>query len=60
MSGDDVGRYFSQYLGACELKAKIDLGFPPDITEEQGAGIWLCRDRTRPWSEIWPAFRHFS
>jgi 4-amino-4-deoxy-L-arabinose transferase-like glycosyltransferase len=60
MSGDDVGRYFSQYLGACELKAKIDLGFPPDITEEQGAGIWVCGDRTRPWSEIWPAFKHFS
>ena len=57
---DGAGAYFSPYLGACRLMAKIDLGFPSGISEEQGAGIWICRDRTLPWSEIWPLFKHLS
>ena len=60
MGWEGTGDYFSQYLGPCKLAARVDLGFPPDISEEQDAGIWICRDRTLPWSQIWPLFRHFS
>jgi 4-amino-4-deoxy-L-arabinose transferase-like glycosyltransferase len=60
MGWQGAGDYFSAFFGPCSLAARIDLGFPPGVSEEQGAGIWVCRERTLPWSEIWADFRHFS
>lgn len=28
--------------------------------EEQGGAIWVCRDPVAPWSQLWPAFRHYE
>jgi len=59
-SQSDAGNYFGQWLGACRLAAKIDLGFPSGIYEEQGAGIWVCGPRTTPSSDTWSKFRHLD
>jgi 4-amino-4-deoxy-L-arabinose transferase-like glycosyltransferase len=55
--GWDDASYWPQWLGPCTLKTKIDLGFPPDIGGEQGAGVWVCRGRTAPWTVVWSHFR---
>ncbi len=52
-----AGAYWGQWLGPCTLATTIDLGFPPDISEEQGAGVWVCRGRTAGWDDIWSRFR---
>jgi 4-amino-4-deoxy-L-arabinose transferase-like glycosyltransferase len=52
-----AGIFWSKWLGPCGLALTIDLGFPPGLSEEQGAGVWVCRGRTAPWSEIWPLMR---
>lgn len=59
-SQSDAGTHFGPWLGRCRLAASIDLGFPPGITEEQGAGVWVCGPRTAPWSDIWSKFRHLD
>jgi 4-amino-4-deoxy-L-arabinose transferase-like glycosyltransferase len=51
---------WSSWLGPCELAATIDLGFPRGVSEEQGAGVWVCRYRQSPWGEIWPQLRHYD
>ena len=28
--------------------------------DEAGAAIWVCTGRTRPWSAIWPHFKHYG
>jgi len=55
-----AGDHFGPWLGPCRLAASIDLGFPSGITEEQGAGVWVCGPRTAPWSDIWSRFRHLD
>jgi hypothetical protein len=60
MSWDGAGDYWSQWLGPCQRAATIDVGLPAGTGEEQGAGVWVCRGRTAPWSEIWPHVRHIS
>ena len=42
------------------LAATIDLGFPPDVYYEQGAGIWICGPRTTSWADIWSRFRNLG
>ncbi|HYA44221.1 MAG TPA: glycosyltransferase family 39 protein [Acidimicrobiales bacterium] len=59
-SQSDAGDHFGQWLGPCRLAAKIDLGFPSGITEEQGAGVWVCGPRTASWTAIWSKFRHLD
>lgn len=59
-SQSNAGDYFGQWLGPCRLAATIDLGFPSRITEEQGAGVWVCGPRTTPSSDIWSKFRHLD
>jgi hypothetical protein len=54
MKWDRAGDYWGQWLGPCARSATIDLGFPAGTGEEQGAGVWICRGRTTPWSDIWP------
>lgn len=46
-------------LGVCRLAATIDNGLGL-TNDEQGARIRVCRGRTRPWSELWPTFRHLN
>ena len=58
-----VGRWdgaaLSGLFGRCELFGRVDNGIGLD-NEEQGTGVWVCRDRTRPWAELWPRLRHLS
>ena len=58
-----VGRWdgaaLSGSFGRCELYGRVDNGIGLD-NEEQGTGVWVCRDRTRPWAELWPRLRHLS
>ncbi len=43
----------------CQTAAVLDNGV--DIpNEEQGYSVLVCRGPTRPWSELWPSFKHFS
>jgi hypothetical protein len=49
----------SELFGRCQLFGRVDNGIGLD-NEEQGAGIWICRDRTRPWHELWPLLRHLD
>jgi hypothetical protein len=60
MNWDEAGSYWGQWLGPCSLATKIDLGIPEGLSEEQGAGVWVCRDRAAPWSEIWSRFRNIG
>lgn len=56
-----IGRYtredLSQYCGSAQLVAHGDNGYGLD-NDEQGVPVWVCRDLTRPWAEIWPGLRH--
>lgn len=47
------------YCGSFALAARHDNGYGLD-NDEQGVGIYLCRDLKQPWSKIWPAVRHVS
>jgi len=44
-------------FGNCVLAGRLDNGVGVD-NEEQGRALVVCRDRQRPWSEIWPRLRH--
>jgi hypothetical protein len=58
-----VGRWDGAALaglfGRCELHGHVDNGVGLD-NDEQGTSVWVCRDRTRPWAELWPHLRHLS
>jgi dolichyl-phosphate-mannose-protein mannosyltransferase len=45
--------------GSATLAATHDNGLDLD-NEEQGAQIWVCRDRAEPWSTLWPQLRRLS
>jgi len=49
----------SPAFGSCVEKARLDNGYGVD-NEEQTARVFVCRDRTAPWVELWPAFQHFD
>jgi hypothetical protein len=46
-------------FGPCELAGRVDNGIDLD-NEEQGAGVWICRDRPGTWEQAWPQLRHFD
>jgi hypothetical protein len=50
---------YGQWLGPCDRAATIDDGYGIP-NEEQGAGVWICRQRPVPWDEAWPALAHVS
>jgi hypothetical protein len=60
MNWDGAGSYWGQWLGPCRLATTIDLGLPDGMGEEQGAGVWVCGDRSASWSEIWGRFRNIG
>lgn len=60
MNWAGAGDYWGTYLGPCRLATTLDVGLPEGVGEEQGAGVWVCRRRIQPWSEIWPLFSHIS
>jgi 4-amino-4-deoxy-L-arabinose transferase-like glycosyltransferase len=45
--------------GSATLAATHDNGLDLD-NEEQGARIWVCRDRAASWSQLWPSLRRLS
>ena len=46
-------------FGSVEAAGTIDNGVGLD-NEEQGRTVWLCRDQSAPWPQIWPSFRHLG
>lgn len=46
-------------LGECQHTGTVDNGFDLE-NQEQGAGIWVCRDRTSTWLDIWPDLQHLD
>ncbi|WP_426509883.1 ArnT family glycosyltransferase [Dactylosporangium sp. McL0621] len=49
----------SKAFGSCEERAHLDNGYGVD-NEEQTARVYVCRDRTGTWAELWPRFQHFD
>jgi hypothetical protein len=49
----------STLFTSCRQAATIDnaAGMP---NQEQGAGVYVCTDRRRPWSAAWPDVRHLD
>ena len=45
-------------FASCEEVTRLDNGLDVD-NEEQGQPVLVC-ERTRPWSELWPRFRHLD
>ncbi|MGH3843266.1 MAG: glycosyltransferase family 39 protein [Pseudonocardiaceae bacterium] len=47
------------WFGHVDLATHIDnrLGLHND---EQGAAVWIARNRLAPWTQIWPQFRHLG
>ncbi|MGD8485363.1 MAG: glycosyltransferase family 39 protein [Chloroflexota bacterium] len=46
-------------LGWCARHGEVDNGI--DLSnEEQGAGIWICRDRPASWESTWEQLRHLN
>ncbi len=43
---------------SCEEVARLDNGLDVD-NEEQGQPVLVC-ERTQPWSDLWPRFRHLD
>ena len=56
---DGAEAFYERWLGPRERRATIDNGYGIS-NEEQGAGVWVCRQRTIPWAEAWPALTHIS
>jgi len=46
-------------FGSCDVVGRLDNGVGVD-NEEQGAPLAICRDPRRPWSAVWPRFRHLD
>ncbi|MGW4464976.1 glycosyltransferase family 39 protein [Micromonospora sp. NPDC004704] len=57
-----VGRWNAEeldsYCGTVTLAARHDNGYGLE-NEEQGVPVWVCRDLTMPWSQLWPRLRRF-
>jgi 4-amino-4-deoxy-L-arabinose transferase-like glycosyltransferase len=49
----------STAFGSCALKAELDNGYGVE-NEEQTARVFVCRDLTGTWAELWPSFQHFD
>ncbi|HXV92795.1 MAG TPA: glycosyltransferase family 39 protein [Pseudonocardia sp.] len=47
------------WFGRVDLAARIDNGVGLD-DEEQGAPVWVARDRLAPWSQLWPQLVHLG
>jgi hypothetical protein len=58
-----VGRWtadgLAPHCGQASVAARHDNGSGVD-NDEQGVPVWLCRDLTRPWPQIWPALHRFG
>jgi hypothetical protein len=48
-----------QWFGRVELAGRIDNGLGLD-NDEQGAPVWLVRDRLARWAELWPQLRRLG
>jgi hypothetical protein len=48
-----------RWFGTCEEAARIDNGVGLD-NDEQGTPVWVCRDRTAPWAQLWPEMRRLG
>lgn len=48
-----------QWFGSVEQAARIDNGVGLR-NSEQGAPVWVCRQRLAPWSTLWPQLRHIG
>ncbi|WP_433214050.1 glycosyltransferase family 39 protein [Dactylosporangium sp. CS-047395] len=46
-------------FGSCVERARLDNGYGVD-NEEQTARVYVCRDLTGTWSDLWPRFQHFD
>ncbi|WP_433055889.1 glycosyltransferase family 39 protein [Dactylosporangium sp. CS-033363] len=57
VSQGDPGR--STAFGSCVERARLDNGYGVD-NEEQTARVYVCRDLTGTWSDLWPRFQHFD
>ncbi|MEU0571844.1 hypothetical protein ABZ297_41490, partial [Nonomuraea sp. NPDC005983] len=55
----NIDRPGRDLFGSCEEKARVDNGVGVE-NEEQGMPVFLCRGLKRPWSEVWPLWRHYS
>lgn len=49
----------STAFGSCEHKADLDNGYGVE-NEEQTARVFVCRDLTGTWAELWLSFQHFD
>ncbi|MFI5959638.1 glycosyltransferase family 39 protein [Cryptosporangium sp. NPDC051539] len=54
--GFDDPAYLRRFFGSVERAGSVDVGIDID-NEENGAPIWLCRDRQGSWGTIWPRIR---
>jgi hypothetical protein len=51
------GPTLSRWFGDCTQAARIDNGVGLD-NDEQGAPVHVCRERTAPWTRLWPELTH--
>jgi 4-amino-4-deoxy-L-arabinose transferase-like glycosyltransferase len=49
----------STAFGSCRHEADLDNGYGVE-NEEQTARVFVCRDLTGTWSDLWPSFQHFD
>ena len=57
--GHFTSTYLSAHFTACEQRATIDN--PESVAnKERGAHVWVCAGPARPWSQEWPALRHYN
>jgi hypothetical protein len=59
MVGPRATGAFHGPLGTCDLHGEVDNGVGL-ANQEQGAGIWICRDRPGPWEAVWEQLRHLD
>lgn len=48
-----------RWFRSVEPAARIDNGVGL-ANDEQGAPVWICRDRLVPWDQLWPRVRHLG
>lgn len=46
-------------FGSCESSGRVDNGIGLE-NQEQGAGVWVCRDRPGTWESTWPQLMHLD
>lgn len=44
------------WFASVEQAALVGNGVGLD-DDEQGTPVWVCRERLRPWAEVWPELR---